>query len=227
MGESLVFDADDTLWENNVLFERAVEAFIDHLAHPELTREQVREQLDEIEKANCRIHGYGVDSFERSLLDCLRHLRDGDVSEADRIELRRACTPIREQRIELIDGVEETLRELSRRHDLYLLTKGDADEQAGKIKASGLSELFADVTVVPEKKTATYERFVAERGLEGSRTWMIGNSPRSDIWPALHAGLNAVLVPHPLTWSLELRELPDPGSGFRTVEPFSRLSEHF
>ncbi|MGJ7907306.1 HAD family hydrolase [Actinopolyspora sp. H202] len=227
MAENLIFDADDTLWENNVLFERAVEAFIDHLAHPELSREQVRERLDEIERINCRIHGYGVAGFERSLLDCLRHLREEEASEADHAELRRACAPIREQRVELIDGVEETLRELSLRHDLYLLTKGEAEEQTGKIKASGLGGLFSETMVVPEKNTGTYERFVTERGLDASRSWMIGNSPRSDVWPALHAGLNAVLVPHPMTWGLEMRELPEQHPGFHTVDPFSRLNEHF
>lgn len=228
MSENLIFDADDTLWENNVLFERAVEEFIDHLAHPTLSRAEVRSRLDEIETVNCKVHGYGVDSFERSLTDCLTELRDGTgVDEADVAALRRACAPIRRNDVELIDGVAETLRALAERHRLFLLTKGNHVEQTTKIEASGLLELFADAAVVPEKEPAVYERFTADRGLDGERTWMIGNSPRSDIWPALHAGLGAVLVPHPMTWSLEARELPEGHVGFRTVSPFSRLIEHF
>ncbi|WP_017976308.1 HAD family hydrolase [Actinopolyspora halophila] len=228
MRQNLVFDADDTLWEKNVLFERAVESFIDHLAHPRLSREQVRSRLDEVEKVNCRIHGYGVDSFERSLAECLAELRDGrGVTDSDLAELRGACAPIREQRIELIDGVAETLRELSRRHELYLLTKGDRTEQTGKIEASGLSGLFTDVEIVAEKNPETYKWFVADRVLDPSHTWMIGNSPSSDVWPALNAGLNAVLVPHPQTWSLEMRGLPGQREDFREIGLFHELGEHF
>ncbi|WP_026448848.1 HAD family hydrolase [Actinopolyspora mortivallis] len=228
MRRSLVFDADDTLWENNVLFERAVEAFIDHLAHPTLSREQVRSRLDEVERVNCRIHGYGVDSFERSLIECLARLRDGQgVTEFDRAELSRACAPIRQRRVELIDGVAETLRELATRHDLYLLTKGNHAEQSGKIESSGLRELFTGVGIVAEKEPETYKHFVVEHDLDPTVTWMIGNSPGSDVWPALDAGLNAVLVPHPQTWSLERRELPERRDGFRVVERFAELGEHF
>ena len=226
MRRNLIFDGDDTLWENNVLFERAVEQFIDHLAHPTLSREQVRAALDEIETVNVVEHGYGVNVFERSLGECLTRLR-GEPTEHDRLVLRTACAPIREQRVEIIDGVRETLTALSQRHRLFLLTKGDMTEQTGKIEASGLAGFFADIAVVREKATPVYREFVTDRGLAAEQTWMIGNSPKSDIWPALEAGLGAVLVPHPMTWSLETRELPDGHDNFHTVSPFAGLREHF
>ncbi|GAA2777704.1 HAD family hydrolase [Saccharopolyspora taberi] len=222
MHRNLIFDGDDTLWENNVLFERAVERFIDHLAHPTLSREQVRAALDEIETVNVVEHGYGVDVFERSLGECLAKLR-GEPSEQDLEVLRAACAPIRAQQVEVIDGVLETLRALSERHRLFLLTKGDLAEQTGKIEASGLAGFFADIAVVREKETPVYLDFVRDRELAADETWMIGNSPKSDIWPALEAGLGAVLVPHPMTWSLEARELPDGHANFRTVSPFAGL----
>lgn len=228
MRHNLIFDGDDTLWENNVLFERAIEAFIDHLAHPELSREQVRERLDAIEEVNCREHGYGVDSFERSLADCLTGLRDGEgVSDRDREVFRAACAPIREGGVELIDGVVDTLRHLGDRHRLFLLTKGDHAEQTAKIEASGLAGFFTGITVVREKAASDYRSFVTTRGLVPAETWMIGNSPRSDVWPALEAGLGAVLVPHPMTWSLETRDLPEGHDGFLTVTPFSGLRTRF
>lgn len=228
MPGNLIFDADDTLWENNVLFERAVELFIDHLSHPNLSKEQVRARLDEIETVNCKQFGYGVRTFESSLGECLAELRDGQpVSDTDRAVLSSACAPIREHAIELIDGVAETLRWLGDRHHLFLLTKGDRTEQTAKIDASGLADLFVDIAVVEEKETPVYRDFVTERGLRPENTWMIGNSPRSDIWPALEAGLGAVLVPHPMTWSLEMRDIPSDHENFRTVTPFSALGQHF
>ncbi len=228
MKQNLIFDADDTLWENNVLFERAVEDFIDHVGHPTLTRVQVRERLEEIERVNVRSHGYGVDSFERSLTECLTVLRaDVPLADGDLVALRAMCEPIRANVIELIDGVIDTLHELASRHQLFLLTKGDHAQQAAKIEASGLADLFADLTIVPEKEPAVYTRFISDRQLAPDDTWMIGNSPKSDIRPALQAGLGAVLVPHPMTWSLEHDDVPHTHERFREVSPFAGLTMHF
>ena len=59
---------------------------------------------------------------------------------------------------------------------------------------------------------------------------MIGNSPKSDVNPALAAGLNAVFVPHDQTWVLEHKHLsPPPGEPPRllVLERFEELREHF
>ena len=135
---------------------------------------------------------------------------------------------ILEQPIEVIDGVEETLGYLSERHELTLFTKGNPDEQLMKVDRSELGRYFAHTAVVKEKDAAAYSRLVAERGLARDFTWMIGNSPKSDINPALEAGLNAVLVPHPHTWVLEHQDLRESGGGkFLRVERFADLRLHF
>jgi putative hydrolase of the HAD superfamily len=225
---NLIFDGDDTLWENNVLFERAIDAFIDYLAHSTMTRAEVRAALDQIELANCRVHGYGVEVFERSLVECLAHLRDGGPRREEDAELPRTlCQPIRQGTVELLPGVAETLRALRGRHRLALLTKGDPAEQRRKISASGLAELFEHVEIVMEKEPEVYRSFAGTRGLAPERTWMIGNSPKSDVWPALGAGLGAVLIPHAQTWSLEQRELPTGADRFLVVDSVPRLLEHF
>jgi putative hydrolase of the HAD superfamily len=226
---NLIFDGDDTLWENNVLFERAIEAFIDHLAHPSMSRAEVRAALDEIELANTRVHGYGVEVFERSLTECLVSLRDGEPHEGDVEALRRLCLPIREGTgtVELLPGVVETLEALRDRHQLALLTKGNPAEQRLKISGSGLAELFAHVEIVAEKEPEVYRSLAVELALDPERTWMIGNSPRSDVWPALDAGLGAVLIPHAQTWSLEQRDLPAAADRFLVVDSIPGLLEHF
>jgi putative hydrolase of the HAD superfamily len=225
---NLIFDADDTLWENNVLFERAIEAFIDHLAHPAMTRQQVREVLDEIERANCGLHGYGVRTFQRSLHDCLVRLRAAAPPNGEDAELlERLCRPMRECEVELLPGVAETLATLRSRHRLALLTKGHPVDQRSKLAASGLAGLFEEVTIVDEKDPQVYRSLVASRGLDPASTWMIGNSPISDIWPALEAGLGAVLVPHPHTWVLEKRELPAEAERFVVVGSIPELLERF
>jgi putative hydrolase of the HAD superfamily len=114
--------------------------------------------------------------------------------------------------MEVIEGVPETLEYLSLRHDLTLFTKGHPEEQKLKIDRSGLGEFFAHTAIVKEKDATAYRGLVAEREMEPERTWMIGNSPKSDVNPALEAGLNAVFVPHAHTWVLEKQEIV-PGAG--------------
>ena len=130
--------------------------------------------------------------------------------------------------MELIEGVEETLAYLSERHDLTLFTKGHPEEQRLKVDRSGLARYFAHTAIVKEKDATAYRLLVAERNLDPATTWMIGNSPKSDINPALEAGINAVLVPHKHTWVLEHQDLRDNTDGrFLKVERFSDLKLHF
>src|ERR1700731_4801613 len=64
---TLLIDADDTLWENNVFFEKLIEDFIGLVESCGYTRAYVRHILNETERKNIRQYGYGVRSFGRSL----------------------------------------------------------------------------------------------------------------------------------------------------------------
>ena len=226
---NLIFDADDTLWENNIHFERAIEDFLDFLAHSTLSRDEVRDVLDEIELANFRVHGYGSAAFSRNLRQCYERLAEQHISGENIRRVMAFGERILAQPLEIIDGVEETLAALAERHDLTLLTKGHPEEQQLKIDRSGLGSYFRHAEVVPEKDADAYHALVARLALDPARTWMIGNSPKSDVNPALAAGLNAVYIPHPATWRLEKQELNgDAGSGrLLVLERFRELREHF
>ncbi len=225
---SLLIDADDTLWENNIYFERAFNDFCDFLNHSALTPAQVRDVLNEIELVNAKIHGYGSKNFGRNLQQAYRHLAEREIKDDDLRHVLSLAERILEQPIEVIDGVEETLGYLSERHELTLFTKGNPDEQLMKVDRSELGRYFAHTAVVKEKDAGAYSQLVVERGLVHDATWMIGNSPKSDINPALEAGLNAVLVPHPHTWVLEHQDLRvSGGRKFLRVERFADLRLHF
>jgi putative hydrolase of the HAD superfamily len=224
--QHLLIDADDTLWENNVYFERAIAAFIDFLAHSSLTPDEVRHVLDEIERAG----GYGAASFARSLEATYRRLAEREVRPEDVARVHAFATDIRRHPLELLPGVAETLAYLAPRHDLVLVTKGETDEQRLKIEASGLEPTFRRALIVPEKDVATYQNLLddADLGLDGGSAWMVGNSPRSDINPALAAGLHAVYIPHPQTWRLEHQEIQAvAGRTLLTLDRFTELREHF
>jgi putative hydrolase of the HAD superfamily len=223
----LLIDGDDTLWENNVYFEQAIEAFIDFLAHSSMSREQVRAALDEIEQMNVRTHGYGSASFTKNLRQTYERLADRDLQPQDIDHVVQLGERIATQPMRLLPDVPETVRYLAGRHDLMLLTKGHPEEQRLKIERSGLEAFFSATAIVHEKNEETYRAIVRERQLDPARTWMIGNSPRSDINPALAVGLNAVFIPHEHTWRLEKEEVVPADGRLLTLQRFFELRAHF
>ncbi|MGA3018476.1 MAG: HAD family hydrolase [Bryobacteraceae bacterium] len=227
ISQFLLIDADDTLWENNIYFERAFEEFVAFLDHSALTPQQVRSVLDEIEEANNRIHGYGTLNFARNLQQCYQHLAERAVRPEDLDAVMALARRILECPMEVIAGVPETLEYLAARHDLTLFTKGHPEEQKLKIDRSGLARFFNHAAIVKEKDAPAYGRLVDERGLDPRRTWMIGNSPKSDVNPALEAGLNAVFVPHAHTWALEHQEIRSGVGELLMLEQFGDLRKHF
>jgi len=168
---------------------------------------QVRAALDEIEIANSKVHGYGAHNFVRNLRQCFESLveREPDTSHFE--EIASYAQHIKSMPIELMPGVEETVPRLAAKHELTLFTKGDHAEQLSKFERSGLGHCFLHCEIVKEKNRDAYLDLVARRGFNPIKTWMIGNSPKSDINPALDAGLGAVYVPHDRTWTLEREEI--------------------
>ena len=223
----LLIDADDTLWENNIYFERAFDEFVEYLDHSTLNAAEVRDVLDEIELANAKIHGYGSLNFGRNLRQCYEHLAQRDVCEEDLNTVMSFAEQILDCPMQVISGVPETLEYLAARHDLTLFTKGHPEEQKLKIDRSGLGIYFGHTAIVKEKDVTAYRTLVANRGIDPGRAWMAGNSVKSDINPALEAGLNAVFIPHAHTWTLEHQEVR-PGKGrLLMLERFTDLKEQF
>jgi len=227
--QTLLIDADDTLWENNIYFERAIAKFISFLNHRESTPAQVREVLNEVERECIVQHGYGLDSFAHALVDTFEKLSVEPVTAELHERIWQFALDIAGHPVEVLPGVPETLAHLGKRHRLTLMTKGNPAEQAGKVERSGLKGYFTAVEIVAEKDEATYRGILARYNLYAKNTWMVGNSPKSDINPALAAGLHAVFVPHGNTWILEHEELAEAPAPQRllVVEQFAELSKHF
>jgi len=224
MRNYLLLDADDTLWENNIYFEQAIHDFITFLNHSTLSADEVRRVLNEAE----RVMGYGSVNFAKSLVATYRRVAESDVREEEIQRVRQFGERILHQPLQLIDGVQETLDYLVRQYELVLLTKGAVDEQTLKVERSGIERYFSRVMIVAEKNAATYREIVEQLQIDPTQTWMIGNSPRSDINPALASGLNAVYIPHPHTWHMEHEEVQNAGTGqLLQVQRFSDLRAHF
>ncbi|MFW6136017.1 MAG: HAD family hydrolase [Chloroflexota bacterium] len=209
---TVIIDADDTLWENNIYYEQCLADFTALMAEEGFDRHEAEETMGVVERERVPEVGYAPQEFARSLVVtyerlCRQHGRSADAAVAE--AAHEIGMTVIEYPTVLLDGVEETLERLDGRYRLLLLTKGDREVQRRKLARSGLGRYFDEVHVVAEKDADVFRDLVARYDLRPDRTWMVGNSPRSDINPAVEAGIGAVYVPHPNTWALEVEDVVD------------------
>jgi putative hydrolase of the HAD superfamily len=185
--------------------------------------------LNDVERECIVTHGYGLHSFAHALVHTFERLSVRPVTPELHAQINSFTHSIADHPIELLPEIPQTLQYLAGRHRLILVTKGAVVEQTGKIERSGLKQYFAATEIVAEKDSAAYHALVEKHSLAHDSTWMIGNSPKSDINPALAAGLHAVFVPHGNTWILEHDEVnpAPPPQRLLIVGRFAELREHF
>jgi putative hydrolase of the HAD superfamily len=225
-GMNLIFDADDTLWDSNIHFLEAEAAFLEILTIRGLRTAEIRGAIRRHELDIIAEIGYGRGPYVVAMHRTVRELV-GD-NEVVSVEIDRIGSRLLRRRCELLPGVEATLTELARRHRLLLFTKGQPAEQMAKLEQVGLGALFSRVGIPLEKDETAYTLLLAQAELDPACTFMIGNSPRSDINPALRAGLRGtVFIPHPHTWELENEKLESADGRVITITCFSSLLELF
>lgn len=223
----LVFDADDTLWETNLHFDRTFTGFVEWLGGRQVPSEQVRDTFVRVEQENVRRHGYGTAVFVRNLHDTLIQVTGRPETEDERAAVDDLAVDLLLHRADPIPGTAETLSELAARNRMIMLTKGVESEQRAKIDTSGLASHFEQILVVQEKDIGTYQALIHDHALDPATSWMIGNSPMSDINPARAAGLNAVLIPNKHTWALERAEIDGADERILQLGCFGQLTAHF
>ncbi len=225
--QTLLIDADDTLWETNRRFERTLDAYWQLVQPLGCSEEHVRREVDSAERARIPQSGYGETKFLVTLEEVHLQLAGPHAEPRVVMEIRRLARFLLGAPPRLHDGVVETLAYLSPRHRLVLFTKGDAEEQARKVTSSGLGRFFHRREIVPGKNIDAYRALVERDALEPERVWMVGDSPRSDINPALALGLNAVYIPVDHKWEYEHEEIR-PGNGrLLILHSFRELRQHF
>jgi len=210
------FDADDTLWHNENIFEDVHERYYTLLAryHDAATVERA---LFATEMRNLDLYGYGIKGFMLSSIETAIELTDGKVSTAELRELIALGREMLDHPVELLDGAVEVLEALAPAHRLILITKGDLRDQERKVSKSGIARHFEAIEIVSEKDARTYERIFARHGIDPVKFLMVGNSVKSDILPVLGLGGSGVHVPYRITWGHEHAEMPpsDDGRFFR------------
>ncbi|MDR6871412.1 putative hydrolase of the HAD superfamily [Bosea sp. BE125] len=201
------FDADDTLWQNEQFFKLTEARFVALLGeHGEAA--EISGLLLEAERRNLAFYGFGIKGFVLSMIETAIEVTKGQVPAAVIGEILTAGREMAAHPVETLPHARETLEVLAGDYQLVLITKGDLFDQERKLAQSGLGDFFDAIEIVSDKTVATYQRIFARHGDGAERAMMVGNSLKSDIWPALEAGAWAVHVPHELTWALEHAQEP-------------------
>ncbi len=218
------FDGDDTLWHSETRFHVTQGEFRE-LLQRHVPEADADARLAEMEMKNRSIYGYGVKSFTLSMLETAIELTAGGIPTSDLEVILGWGKRMLMEPTELLDGVEETLRDLGGRYDLLLITKGDLFDQESKLARSGLGELFLGVEILSEKNAETYRGVFTRRGIKPEDFVMVGNSLRSDVVPVVGLGARAVHIPYEVTWHHE--HVPEdelPASGWSRVATIADLS---
>lgn len=201
--ELIAFDADDTLWHNESLYNMTQDRFKDLLA-PYHDGQIIDRELYETEMRNLARYGYGIKSFTLSMIETAIELTDGRVGGAEIRQIIDFAHEMLAAPVRLIDGIEDVLTALGADYRLMVITKGDLFDQETKLARSGLADHFDLVEIVSNKRPATYAELLARHGIAAERFLMVGNSLPSDILPVLEIGGHGVHIPYHITWDHEV-----------------------
>ena len=197
------FDADDTLWVNETYFREAEERFADLLEHYE-TKNKIDQELFKMEMKNLDLYGFGIKGFMLSMIESALELSNHHVSQKTINSILDIGKDMIARPVELLDGVEEVLKNLEPKYRLIVLTKGDLLDQERKLDRSGLSKYFHHVEVLSDKKETNYKNLLDHLEIGVEEFLMIGNSLKSDVIPILNIGASAIHVPFHTTWAHEV-----------------------
>jgi len=217
------FDGDDTLWHSETRFHVTQGEFRDLITR-HAPGADVDRRLAETEMRNLSIYGYGVKSFTLSMLETAIELSERRIPATDLDVILGWGKRMLMEPTQLLDGVEETLRDVSGRNDLLLITKGDLFDQESKLARSGLGDLFLGVEILSEKNVDSYLGVFNRRGIDAREFVMVGNSLRSDVVPVVTLGGRAVHIPYEVTWAHEHVADEDlPEKGWRRIASIREL----
>ena len=220
----IAFDADDTLWVNETFFRSAEEEFCD-LLEDYMPKEEANKLLFDVEMRNLPLYGYGIKPFTLSLIEAAIEVSSGKVTIELIEKLIAKGKEMLNHPIELIDGIEHTLAELSKKYRLVVATKGDLLDQERKLIKSGLEPYFHHIEIVSDKKEKQYAKLVKHLDVTADEFLMVGNSLKSDIVPVLNIGAHAFHIPFHTTWAHEMYEEKIDNPKFRSFEKASDLLE--
>ena len=214
MIKAVLIDLDNTLLETQALYT-AAEADLQHLIEA-LSGARASDVADEIQRRKLSLfERYGYDpgmlprAFEEALIAFVPAANDDDILHAHQLGER-----IFQEEARLKEGVTEAVRILAEHFVLYLVTVGNEDVQIQRIETLPFRDLFKEIFIVPDKNADTYRIVLRQCNLAPDEAVMIGDSLKSDIIPAVEAGLTAIHIPGENWHGREMHGLEAPRERF-------------
>jgi putative hydrolase of the HAD superfamily len=196
------FDADDTLWINELYFHNT-ENELKKILKRYVEEDSVSRELLKTETENVKLYGFGAKGFIISQIETAIRITESRITAEDIKKIISFGKKLFESSVDLFDGTEDVLKALKSRYKLIVATKGDLFDQERKLKASGLEQYFHHIEIMRNKKTENYTKLLNHLEIKPSEFLMIGNSMNSDILPVLEIGGSAVQIPYIFTWAYE------------------------
>lgn len=218
----IAFDADDTLWVNEPYFREVEDRFC-AILEDYLPMHSSAKELFKIEMQNLELYGYGIKAFMLSMIETISVITESKGSLKLVEETIKLGKEMLEKPIELLDGVEETLKALKGKYRLVVATKGDLLDQERKLKKSGLEDYFHHIEIMSDKRVADYQKLIKHLDIKPEEFLMIGNSVKSDILPVLELGGWGLHVPYHTTWAHELVDVKIENERFKQVEKLDEV----
>jgi putative hydrolase of the HAD superfamily len=220
----IAFDADDTLWDNQPLFDKVEKNFC-HLLAEYGSHEEISEALFAVEMQNMECYGYGAKAFTLSMIEAAITISRHLISTEKISQMVEMGKYLLNMPICLLDGVEDTLEQLNKKYKLVVATKGDLLDQQSKLQRSGIAGYFGHVEIMTDKTESEYNKLIASLNIEPQHILMVGNSLKSDIYPALAVGMYAAYVPYHTMWKHEVIDEKATNERFLKVDSLSQLAE--
>ena len=220
----MAFDADDTLWHNNLYFNKAQDSFLslmERFAHPS----DAKQSLLDCERRNITRYGFGIKGFTLSMIEAAIELSGSRAGADEILKIIKLGHELHDHPVKLLPDVEPVISSLSRSYHTILITKGDLLDQERKIRLSGLSKYFRHIEIVSVKTAAVYRKVFTTLGSDPASCVMVGNSLRFDVVPALEAGAWSIHIPYEFGWELEHDQLPAKSEKYSQIGGFSQLPD--
>jgi putative hydrolase of the HAD superfamily len=216
------FDADDTLWINEPLYQETEKLFC-KIISPYLAEEETTKELFRTEMQNLEMYGYGAKGFLLSMIETALRVSENKITTGEISLILELGKNLLNEPIVLLDNVELVLQKLKPKYKLILATKGDLLDQERKLRKSGLTDYFHHIEIMSDKHENNYRKLIRSLDIKPEEFVMIGNSVKSDILPVINVGAKAIHVPFEVTWQHE-KHHEEPGKDrFITVNNLTEV----
>jgi putative hydrolase of the HAD superfamily len=233
MDQILLFDLDDTLIHCNKYFAQAIEQFAallrEWLAPFSVDTAMIKQKQLETDMALVLAEGFQPHHFPQSFVETYEFFcryTGRPIHKTEKHMVWELAQSVFAQEAEPYPNMEETLSALQKQgHLLFLYTGGNPAVQQSKIRQMNLQRYFADRVVIARyKDTEMLESIIRRHRLPRERTWMIGNSIRTDILPALENRLHAIHIPAQSEWEFNIVDVDvKPQGAFFTLSSLQEI----